>query len=121
MKFGRLRAERNLKTRRGALAEHEIIRRGLGVAGDTKIRPVTDDRLALGEDIATLPGGAVLAAAGAALRRSRRARGLGRPRARHRATQKTRTAWAGEAKGVGETKVAVSYGGRRTGQFHQRP
>src|ERR1700728_2018675 len=54
--FG-FRVKRNLKTYRCALGEHEIVRSAFGVARDTEIRPIADDRLALGESVAALPGG----------------------------------------------------------------
>src|ERR1700730_8692626 len=43
-----------------AFAEHEIVRRALGIAADTEIRSVADDRLSFRVSVAAFPGGAAV-------------------------------------------------------------
>ena len=60
LKFIALGSEWNFKARRGALGQHEIIRRAFGIAGKTEIRPIANDRLALGEGVPAFPGRAAV-------------------------------------------------------------
>ena len=56
MKFSGFRSERNFETCCCALAEHEIVRGVLGIAGDTETRSIADDRFSYGT-APTFPAG----------------------------------------------------------------